>query len=90
MTNHVVRQFNNDRVLSLCMHSEQRYLAVSTMNGEVSVYPLEEDSLRYSADALLTHHRRGAVRSVAFSPSGTLMALGGYDKTVVLVDACYI
>lgn len=86
MTNHVVQQFKGNRVLSLSLNSEHRYLGVSTMNGDVCVYPLEEDSLRYSAEPLFQYQRRGAVRSVAFSPDGSLFAFGGYDKTVVLVD----
>lgn len=86
MTNHIVHQFKNDRVLSLCLHSDKQFLAVSTTNGDVFVYQLREDSLRYFSDPLYSHQRRGAVRSVAFSPDGSLLAFGGYDKTVVLVD----
>ncbi|CAB9511665.1 WD domain, G-beta repeat [Seminavis robusta] len=64
------------------------YLGVSFMGGEARVYELDtsDGNLKLKPQPVFAHTRRGAVRSVTFSPDGDLFVLGGYDKTAVLVD----
>ena len=89
ISNCVVHHIENGRVLSLALQPTQKLLAVSTMGGDASVYQVQEDEdvcWQLLPQRLFSQQRRGAVRSITFSPLGNLLALGGYDKTLVMVD----
>lgn len=91
IANYVAYNIDNGKVLSLAIQSQQALLAISTMDGEAMVHKLEQDETKMwhlVQQRLFSRQRRGAVRSVTFSPTGNLLALGGYDKTLVLVDTC--
>lgn len=89
-SNSVAHHIENGRVLSVSIQAEQRLLALSTLSGEVTVHRLQEGaqfgSWQLASERLFSCQRRGAVRSIIFSTTSNLLALGGYDKTLVMVD----
>jgi WD40 repeat protein len=83
----------HDSVLGLALQMELGIMATSTSGGLVQVHSLahfifSKSDHTHEAAAILwsRQHKGGAVRCVTVSPSDNLLAFGGYDKTVVLVD----
>jgi WD40 repeat protein len=73
------------QVNTLCavdLTADRRVAALGLQSGEIQV--LEIESGRPTGTAL--HPHRGAVRSLALSPSGSILASGGDDKELVVTD----
>ena len=90
ISNCVAHHIENGRILSVSIQAERKLLALSTMSGGVSVHRLQEGvqlgNWQLASERLFSCQRRGAVRSIIFSKTSNLLALGGYDKTLVMVD----
>jgi WD40 repeat protein len=75
-------------VLGVAIQEEKRLLAFCTSSGLIQVYDLPTLILSRSGKPFpvyQVHRKGGAVRSVSFSPDGSFLAAGGYDKTVMLI-----
>ena len=82
-------EYHDSAVLGLSIHESQRWIARCTKHGNVAVHRLQRQSATRAigyGPCLWETDRDGPVLAVAFSQSGTQLAIGGYDKTVALID----
>ncbi|KAL7564175.1 hypothetical protein ACA910_021149 [Epithemia clementina (nom. ined.)] len=94
-------EHNEAAVLGLSIHQENGWIARCTKHGHVAVYQLQREpptkislSISSTVPATAVHFgkclwettREGPILAVTFSPNGTHLAVGGYDKTVALID----
>jgi WD40 repeat protein len=70
------------RVVSVDLSPDRRIAALGLPNGSIQLVEIETG--RFLGDPLQGHE--GAVRSLAFSPSGEKLASGGSDKAVMVWD----
>jgi WD40 repeat protein len=77
---------NNGKPLSLAVSADGRLLAVGHSTGEIEVWTLDSFS-GTSANPIKTLSRHeGPVAAVGFSPDGTTLVSGGYDRNVKVWD----
>ena len=61
--------------------------ATGTKEGLIRVYSIGFHQGQWHIyDLMFQHYRTGAIRALRFNHDSTLLIIGGYDKTVLLVD----
>jgi hypothetical protein len=83
-----VAQHYNSCILGLSISTTNDLLATSTKGGQVFVYKIQCNPMGiiFIEKCIWDVQRSGPIRCICFTPDGSQLCFGGYDKLVVFVD----